>query len=89
MIMNNEGRVPTTDEMDETTPEDRPKLTAMCENCGAWKPFTRPANTPNTYKGLVCDGCGGQKFREVTSQRTFDIERAKKISAKWLKAHKK
>lgn len=81
--------VPTTNQMDHTTYEERRKLAAMCEACGEWKPFLRAEHTNNTYKGLVCDSCGGDRFRAVISQRTFDPERAKKESAKWLKAHKK
>lgn len=75
--------------MDSTTYEERRKLVAMCNNCGVWKPFIRQENTQNTYKDLVCDECGGTAFREVISQRTFDVDRAKKISTKWLKSRKK
>lgn len=80
---------PTTDQMDHTTPNERMKLVAMCENCGEWKKFVRSQHPHNTYHGLECDNCGGHNFRDVISQRTFDAERAKKASAKWLKAHKK
>lgn len=30
----------TTDQMDSTTPEERYKLVAMCENCAGWQFFT-------------------------------------------------
>lgn len=80
--------IPTTDQMDSTTPEERPKLVAMCEKCGTWKPFTLKEHAINTYAGLVCDNDKSTNFRDVISQRTFDAERAKKASAKWLKTRK-
>lgn len=84
--------VPTTNQMDHTTNEDRRKLVAMCSECGVWKHFLRREHTNDTYKGLVCDGldgCGGTRFHGVVSERTFDPERAKKESAKWLKSRSK
>lgn len=77
--------VPTTNQMDHTTNEERRKLVAMCQECAEWKPFLRQEHTNNTYKGLVCDNCGGVRFSGVVSQRTYDPVRAKKESAAFLK----
>lgn len=77
--------VPTTNQMDKTTNMERRKLVAMCHNCATWKPFVRQEHTPNTYKGLKCDNCGGESFGNVISARTFDLVRAKKESTAFLK----
>ena len=90
MIMNNEGRVPTTDEMDETTPEDRPKLVVQCANCAEWVHFIRGTHPMNATKGVKCT-CGSEQFvpRSLISERTFDPVKAKKESAAWLRKKKK
>lgn len=79
----------TTDQMDSTTPEDRRKLVAMCDNCGHWQFFIRKDGGMSSTRGVSCEKCQGTAFRDVISQRTFDAERAKKASTKWLKARKK
>lgn len=33
--------IPTTDEMDKTTPKERHKLVGQCSHCGDWVHFTR------------------------------------------------
>lgn len=83
MIMNNEGRVPTTDEMDETTPEERNKLTGMCDTCFEWTMFERGKDPE------IC-ACGGHLVGStVCSQRTYNVEWAKKESAKAKRKRKK
>jgi DNA-directed RNA polymerase subunit RPC12/RpoP len=81
--------VPTTDEMDHTTSEERRKLVAMCDACGEWLHFLRKEGSMYATTGLSCENCGGKSFHGLISERTFDVERAKKETAKWLKAHKK
>lgn len=75
--------IPTTDQMDHVTPEERVALTGMCVNCGKWSNFTRG-------KAFRCP-CGSDRVLQssVHSQRTFDKERAKKETAKYLKGKKK
>ena len=73
--------IPTTDEMDHTTPEDRYKLVAECSSCGHWQHFTGSAeNVGNQTKGVKCDNCGGHSFRtgSLISQRTFNPLAAKR-----------
>lgn len=75
--------IPTTDEMDHTTPEERGKLVGMCAKDGQWNNFTRGQQYSCT--------CGHHEFVQssVHSQRTFDKDRAKKETAKYLKGKKK
>lgn len=83
MIMNNEGRVPTTDEMDETTPEERHKLSGMCGSCFEWTHFDDEKDE------RVCK-CGGKLVQStIRSQRTYNEEWAKKESAKAKRKIKK
>lgn len=95
MISNNEGRVPTTDEMDEITePGERWKLAYMCGDCAEWVFFTvKPENRHqiSTTKGEKCPHCGGQKVapRSIISQRTWDAERAKKETSAYKRKLKK
>lgn len=74
--------IPTTDEMDSTTPEERHALTGMCANCGKWNNFTMG-------QPYEC-GCGSDQNVQssVLSQRTYDVDRAKKETAKYLKGKK-
>lgn len=75
--------IPTTDEMDHTTPEERHKLTGMCDTCFLWTPFD------NQKDQRVC-ACGGKLLQStVRSQRTFDVEWGKKESAKFKRKKKK
>lgn len=70
-------RVPTTDEMDSTTAEERPKLVGMCADCGNWHKFNDKTDK------RICS-CGGHLIGStIHSQRTFNDERAKKESAKY------
>lgn len=71
-------RVPTTDEMDSTTPEERYKLVAMCSHCHEPHYFTGSAErTGDQTKGEVCDHCGHKQFYGLISQRTFNPTAAK------------
>lgn len=81
MWMNNEGRVPTTDEMDETTPEERYKLVAICNNCNEPHYFTGNHERFLQTTGEICK-CGGKSFRDTQSQRTFDPNKPRKIPKK-------
>jgi len=75
--------IPTTDEMDHTTAEERPKLIGMCDTCFEWTPFN------NLTDKRVC-ACGGKLLQStVRSQRTFTVEWGKKESAKVKKKAKK
>lgn len=71
MIMNDESRVPTTDEMDETTPEERYKLVAICDKCHEPHFFTGDHKRFLQTQGEICK-CGGKSFYDLRSQRTFD-----------------
>lgn len=67
------GRVPTTDEMDKTTPEDRYKLVAMCDN-RHWHHFTGSRDRiGNQLEGESCPECGTTKFigGSLISERTW------------------
>ena len=72
--------VPTTDEMDHTTPEDRGKLVGFCEFCEEWYKFTRNMNP--TPEEELCPKCGGKYSHRIgfqlTSQRSFNPLLAKK-----------
>jgi len=63
-------RVPTTEEMDSTTPEERNQLMGFCENEQEWWKFTRDEDSG------FCPVCGGQPSKQIgfqiMSQRTFD-----------------
>ena len=71
MLMNNEGRVPTTDEMDETTPEERYKLVAICGSCHEPHFFTGNRERFLQTHGEKCK-CGGTSFYDLRSQRSFN-----------------
>lgn len=81
MIMNHEGRAPTTDEMDETTPEERYKLVALCKKCFEWHFFTGSRDRQLQLYGETCK-CGGQDFTEMRSQKTWTEYWAKPVAAK-------
>jgi hypothetical protein len=87
-----ENRVPTTDEMDSTTPEDRYKLVAFCLGCFEWHFFTGSKDRFLQLQGEVCQ-CGSKQFAELRSQRTWNAEWAKttgsKLKTKALKARRK
>lgn len=63
-------RVPTTDEMDHTTPEERYKLQARCKGCHEVHKFIGSKDRDNQLKGEVCASCGGTSFYSMCSQRT-------------------
>ena len=88
MEMERKAVIPTTDEMDRTTPEERNALVAECSKCGHWQYFTKQKVVDHeTQKeltsltaGITCDNCGGHDFRigSVQSQRTFNAATAKR-----------
>ena len=88
MWMNNEGRVPTTDEMDETTPEDRYRLVAFCISCFEWHFFTGSRDRGSQLRGEVCK-CGGHSFTEMRSQRSWNDIWAKQVATKLKNKRKK
>lgn len=59
-----EGRIPTTDEMDKTTPEERNDLVGHCRNCGEMIRFDYRKGVPRCPKceGLI-DSSSIQSFR--------------------------
>ena len=81
MFQNNEGRVPTTDEMDETTPEERYKLVAFCLGCFEWHHFTGSKDRFLQLHGEVCK-CGSRNFTEMRSERSWNEVWAKPVAAK-------
>lgn len=90
MFTNNEGRVPTTDEMDEVeNPEDRYKLVMICTHCAEWHWFTGSKDRFLQGHGEVCEHCGGKSFTELRSQRTWNQIWAKQIEAKIKRKLKK
>jgi hypothetical protein len=74
----------TTDEMDQTTPEDRYKLVALCQKCWEWHFFTGGSDRNRQTEGEICV-CGGKRFDELRSARTWNLEWAKKTAAKLKK----
>lgn len=70
--------IPTTNEMDSTTDEDRYKLVAQCNDCDEWKHFTGDPMKTTQTTGLVCDNCGGTRFSNLISERTFNPNTAKR-----------
>lgn len=58
-------RVPTTDEMDSTTPEERPLLIGQCPKCSDWTPF----NNLTDEKVCKADGIKLDQ-RTIQSQRS-------------------
>lgn len=72
--------IPTTDEMDHTTPEERNKLVGFCEHCEEWWNFVKDM-TP-TAKEAACPKCGTTPSHrigfQITSQRSFNPILAKK-----------
>ena len=78
MIMNNEGRVPTTDEMDETTPEERYALVAICDKCHEPHYFTGKRERFTQTQGEICK-CGSKSFYGMQSQRSFDPTKKRTI----------
>lgn len=76
--------IPTTDEMDHTTAEERPKLIGMCDTCFEWTPFN------DLTDERVCKNKDGKLLQStVRSQRSFDAEWGKKESAKVKRKAKK
>jgi hypothetical protein len=65
-------KIPTTDEMDHTTPEERYQLVALCADCRNWHHFTGSAGRMSQTTGEVCE-CGSSKFVGGTliSERTW------------------
>ena len=72
--------VPTTDEMDSTTPEDRNKLVGHCENHQEWFHFTRGVHHERCPKCKT--GFSKRIGFQLYSQRTFTDIVAKKKSPK-------
>jgi hypothetical protein len=74
--------VPTTDEMDKTTPEERYKLVALCSHCHEPHYFTGSKDRDTQTKSEVCTHCKGTQFYGMQSQRTFNPTAAKKRKAR-------
>ncbi|CAN5693777.1 hypothetical protein BH23PAT2_BH23PAT2_08290 [soil metagenome] len=81
MFINNEGRVPTTDEMDETIPGERYKLVAICSACHEPHYFTGSHKRFLQTAGEICK-CGSKSFYDLKSQRTFNPLIRRKIPKK-------
>jgi hypothetical protein len=75
--------IPTTDEIDHITAEERRDLMGFCEKCEEWK----------AAPGSTCSTCGhvwsARNGLQLITRRTFDIDRAKKEAAKFLKSKKR
>lgn len=69
--------IPTTDEMDHITPDERHALVGMCELCGEWTKFD------DRYEVNRCKDSGLLMVQTIRTQRTFDVEKAKKETAKY------
>ena len=75
--------IPTTDQIDHTTPEERNKLMGFCETCEEWWQFTREPDKPE-----LCPICGNWPSQQVgfqiMSQRTYnpDLHGKKKLKNK-------
>ena len=68
--------VPTTDEMDSTTPEERNALVGYCENDEEWFKFTRGVHFERCPK---CKSAFSNRVGfQLISQRTFTETKAKK-----------
>lgn len=75
--------IPTTDQMDHTTPEERHDLAGLCDTCGETIRF-------HALTGSRSCKCGGKVLQSsVRSWRTWNSEMAKKEKAKILKGGKK
>lgn len=89
MWTNNEGRVPTTDEMDEFDPQAPNAYDVMiqCGKCGEWFMFDKR----NNERDRACQNCGSKQFviNSIISYRTFDLTRAKKATARIRKENEK
>lgn len=67
-------RVPTTDEMDSTTLEDRPLLIGQCPVCSNWTKFNKNTDQP------VCKEDGNKlDTRSIQSQRSFTVAKKGKV----------
>lgn len=80
--------VPSTYEMDSTTPEDRYKLEALFTSCYEWHFFTGSRDRFLQLHGEKCK-CGGTSFTELRSQRTWNELWAKPIATKLKNKRKK
>lgn len=69
--------IPTTDEMDKTTPEERYALVAICSACHEPHYFTGDRQRTMQLDGEVCE-CGSKSFYGLQSQRTFNPAAAKR-----------
>jgi len=73
-------RVPTTDEMDHTTPEERYLLVVLCAICREWHHFTGSKERNSQTDGEQCQ-CGSKQFVGGTliSERTWrpDLKKPK------------
>ncbi len=82
----------TTDEIDHITADERKALVGFCESCVDFIYFTRADdydffNNPHTHE------CGSKYScrvgYQVTSQRTYDSSKAKKLIAEFKKISQK
>lgn len=71
-FMGGGARVPTTDEMDKTTPEERYALVAMCAN-HHWHHFTGSRDRFSQTDGEKCGECDTTTFigGSLISERTW------------------
>jgi hypothetical protein len=76
-----QSNVPTTDEMDKTTPADRYKLVGQCSHCDEFVYFTGSPDVMAQGKDVECTHCHKPDCIHtgtVTSQRSFNPLTAKK-----------
>ena len=74
--------IPTTDEMDKTTAEERYKLVAICTGCNEPHYFTGSKERFSQTTGEVCNHCEGTSFTGLQSQRTFNVSAARKRTSR-------
>lgn len=74
-------RIPTTNEMDHTTPAERYKLVVLCADCHEWHHFTGSKTRFMQLDGEKCP-CGSTRLlsRTLISERTWrpDIKKPKR-----------
>ncbi len=73
-------RIPTTDEMDHTTPEKRYQLVVLCSNCDNWHHFTGGKDRNGQTDGERCE-CGSKQFvgGSLISERTWNPANKKRV----------
>jgi hypothetical protein len=76
-------RIPTTDEMDHTTPEERYQLVVLCAECRNWHHFTGDKDRNSQTDSEQCE-CGSKRFAGGTliSERTWRPDLKKPVVKK-------